>query len=52
MLRIEPDLFWRLCLAREMLREDPQRPASIVGVAGRVRVAPLHLIRRFEELFG
>ena len=52
MPRVEPDLFRRLCLARELLRDTGAEPLSVAQVAEEVTVSRFHFIRRFEELFG
>jgi AraC-like DNA-binding protein len=49
---VERDLFRRLCLARELLRDAGEEPLSVREVAERVTVSPFHFIRRFEQLFG
>lgn len=50
-MRLERDLFRRLCAARELMRRTAD-PLSVRAVAARVRVSPHHFIRRFEALFG
>jgi len=52
MARVDPDLFRRLCRARELLREQRERPLSVAEVADVVLVSRFHFIRRFAELFG
>ncbi len=42
----------RLCLARELLGETPERPLSIAQIARTVGISPFHFIRQFEALFG
>lgn len=52
MPRVERDLFQRLCLARDLLRETGEDPLSVAQVADEVTVSRYHFIRRFEGLFG
>jgi len=52
MARLERDLFRRLCLARDLLRAERERPLRVSEVAERVVVSRFHFIRRFEQLFG
>src|SRR4029453_3977619 len=42
----------RLCRARDLLREVPDRPLSIRDVARDAGMSPYHFIRQFEALFG
>jgi AraC-like DNA-binding protein len=42
----------RLCRARDLLRETPDRPPSIRAVAAEVGLSPYRLIRRFHAVFG
>ena len=44
--------FRRLCLARELLREQREPPLSIAELAGEVQISPFHFIRQFEAVFG
>jgi AraC-like DNA-binding protein len=44
--------FERLCLARDLLREDRDQPLSIRAVAKAAGMSPFHFIRRFQALFG
>jgi AraC-like DNA-binding protein len=46
------DGFRRLCRARDLLTEMPERPLSIAEIAREVRISPYHFIRQFEALFG
>jgi AraC-like DNA-binding protein len=52
MPRVERDLFRRLCLARDLLREASAEPLSVAQVADEVTISRFHFIRRFEGLFG
>jgi AraC-like DNA-binding protein len=52
MPRVQRDLFRRLCLARDLLRETGEDTLSVAQVADEVTVSRYHFIRRFEELFG
>ena len=42
----------RLCSARDMLREQHDRPLSIQEVAREAAMSPFHFIRQFEAVFG
>ncbi len=42
----------RLCSARDMLREQRDRPLSIQEVAREASMSPFHFIRQFEAVFG
>lgn len=44
--------FRRLCLARELLREQREPSRSIAEIAREVQVSPFHFIRQFEAVFG
>ena len=44
--------FRRLCTARDLLRETPDRPLSVREVAREAAMSPFHFIRRFEAVFG
>jgi AraC-like DNA-binding protein len=44
--------FRRLCLARDLLREQREPAASIADLAREVRISPFHFIRQFEAVFG
>jgi AraC-like DNA-binding protein len=46
------DALIRLCRARDLLREVPDRPLSIRDIARDAGVSPYHFIRQFEALFG
>jgi AraC-like DNA-binding protein len=46
------DVFARLCRARDLLREVPERPLTIDEVARTVAMSPFHFIRQFSALFG
>ena len=46
------DALVRLCRARDLLREVPDRPLSIRDIARDAGMSPYHFIRRFEALFG
>lgn len=49
---LSSDSFVRLCRARDMLRQDRERPLTIDEVAQAVAMSPFHLIRQFRALFG
>jgi AraC-like DNA-binding protein len=44
--------FRRLCLARDLLREQRDITPSIADLAREVRISPFHFIRQFEAVFG
>ena len=44
--------FRRLCLARDLLREQREPPRSIAELAREVQISPFHFIRQFEAVFG
>jgi AraC-type DNA-binding domain-containing proteins len=44
--------FRRLCLARDLLREQREPSPSIADLAAEVRISPFHFIRQFEAVFG
>jgi AraC-like DNA-binding protein len=44
--------FRRLCLARDLLREQREPSPSIAELAAEVRISPFHFIRQFEAVFG
>ncbi len=44
--------FWRLCQARDLLREPRDPAPSIAELAREVRISPFHFIRQFEAVFG
>jgi AraC-like DNA-binding protein len=44
--------FRRLCLARDLLREQREPTPSIAELAREVRISPFHFIRQFEAVFG
>jgi AraC-like DNA-binding protein len=46
------DTFRRLCLARGILREEPEIPRSIEDIARLVQISSSHLPRQFEAVFG
>jgi len=46
------DGFRRLCLARDLLREQREPSLSIAELAREVRISPFHFIRQFEAVFG
>jgi AraC-like DNA-binding protein len=46
------DSVHRLCRAREMLRDSPDRPCTIDEVARAAGMSPFHFIRQFRALFG
>lgn len=44
--------FRRLCLARDLLREQREPTRSIAELAREVQISPFHFIRQFEAVFG
>jgi len=42
----------RLCSARDLLRDAPDRPVSVRDAAREAAMSPFHFIRQFEALFG
>ena len=46
------DAFRRLCLARDLLREQREPTPSIADLAREVQISPFHFIRQFEAVFG
>jgi AraC-like DNA-binding protein len=44
--------FRRLCTARDMLRDTPDRSVSIREAARAAGMSPFHFIRQFEAVFG
>src|SRR5215470_1578295 len=44
--------FRRLCLARDLLREQREPALSIADLARDVGISPFHFIRQFEAVFG
>ena len=44
--------FRRLCLARDILREESEIPRSIEDIARQVEISPPHFTRQFEAKFG
>lgn len=49
---VRPDVFRRLCEAREALVEDAEVAPSIEAVARAAGISPFHFIRQFDALFG
>jgi len=49
---IRPEVFRRLCQAREALTEDSEVTPSIDMVARSAGISPFHFIRQFDALFG
>ncbi len=49
---LTPPELKRLCRARDLLRETPDRPLSIRAVAKGAGLSPYHFIRRFHAVFG
>ena len=47
-----PDLFRRLCHARDLLGEVSERRLSIEAIAREIAISPFHFIRQFEAVFG
>ena len=46
------DTFRRLCLARDILRDQPECPLSVEAIAREVEISPSHFIRQFDAVFG
>lgn len=46
------DALVRLCRARDVLREEQDRPLTIDDVAREAAMSPFHFIRRFSAVFG
>ena len=44
--------FRRLCLARDLLREQREPSPSIADLARDLQISPFHFIRQFEAVFG
>lgn len=44
--------FRRLCLARDLLREQREPSPSIADLAREVKISPFYFIRQFEAVFG
>lgn len=44
--------FRRLCLARDLLRDQREPVRSIEQLAREVQISPFHFIRQFEAVFG
>ena len=44
--------FRRLCLARELLREQREPTLSIAELAREAQISPFHFIRQFAAVFG
>jgi AraC-like DNA-binding protein len=51
-MRLRHEGFRRLCLARDLLREQREPSLSIADVAREVQISPFHFIRQFEAVFG
>lgn len=49
---IKPEIFKRLCLAREILEATDEEAPTIRVVAQQLKLSPFHFIRQFEALFG
>jgi AraC-like DNA-binding protein len=49
---LTPDVFQRLCRARDMLGHNPEDMVSIRDVATEIELSPFYFIRQFEALFG
>ena len=51
---LAPDVFRRLCRARDLLQGDPDADASpsVADVARGAGISPFHFIRQFEAVFG
>jgi AraC-like DNA-binding protein len=47
-----PDVFRRLCAARQLLIEEAGEPLSIEAVARASGMSPFHFSRRFDAVFG
>ena len=52
MTLLDRETFRRLCVARDLLRDDGETPLSVREVAHHVTISPHHFIRRFEAVFG
>ena len=46
------DALVRLCRARDLLREERDRPLTVDEVAREAAMSPFHFIRRFSAVFG
>ncbi len=51
-MTLTPSALTRLCRARDLLRETPERPLSVGAVAKHAGLSPYHFIRRFHAVFG
>jgi AraC-like DNA-binding protein len=51
-MRLRDDTRRRLCRARELLAELPERPLRVDDIAAEVEISPFHFIRQFESVFG
>ncbi len=49
---LEPDVFRRLCRARDTLAGVTEPAPSVGDVAREAGISPCHFIRRFETVFG
>jgi AraC-like DNA-binding protein len=49
---VRPEVFRRLCQARQVLTEAPETPPTIAEVAREARISPFHFIRQFDAVFG
>jgi AraC-like DNA-binding protein len=49
---VSPDVFKRLCWARELLCREAERAPSVRDVASQVEISLFHFIRQFEAVFG
>jgi len=49
---LHPELFQRLCHARDLLREPNPDPRTVAAVARQAGFSPFHFIRLFKAVFG
>jgi AraC-like DNA-binding protein len=49
---LTPDVFRRLCQARDLLAEVRERRLTVKEIAREARISPFHFIRQFEAVFG
>lgn len=49
---LRPEVFTRLCLARDVLREIQESTVPVERVARAVGMSPFHFIRQFDAVFG
>jgi AraC-like DNA-binding protein len=51
-MQLRPDVFTRLCRARDLLADLNERPLPVSEIAREVGISPYHFIRQYEALFG